>query len=67
MTIELIFTCPPDSTTQAEHQSVRVVAGAGIEGDWYYGAQDKPGQNITFVEAEEIEGFAAAVSPSSPN
>lgn len=60
MTIEHIFTCPPGSTTQVEHQSVRVVAGAGIEGDRYYGAQDEPGQNITFVEAEEIEGFAAA-------
>ncbi len=60
MTIEHIFTCPPDSTSQVEHQSVRVVAGAGIEGDRYYGAQDEPGQNITFVEAEEIEGFAAA-------
>ncbi len=60
MTIEHIFTCPSGSTTQVEHQSVRVVAGAGIEGDRYYGAQDEPGQNITFVEAEEIEGFAAA-------
>ncbi len=60
MTIEHIFTCPLGSTTQVEHQSVRVVAGAGIEGDRYYGAQDEPGQNITFVEAEEIEGFAAA-------
>lgn len=60
MTIEHIFTCPPGNTSQVEHQSVRVVAGAGIEGDRYYGAQDEPGQNITFVEAEEIERFAAA-------
>ena len=60
MIIEHIFTCPPGNESQVEHQSVRVVAGAGIEGDRYYDAHDEPGQNITFVEAEEIEAFAAA-------
>jgi len=60
MIIERIFTCPPGSESQIEHQSVHVVAGAGIEGDRYYDAHDEPGQNITFVEAEEIETFAAA-------
>lgn len=60
MIIEHIFTCPPGTASQVEHQSVQLVAGAGIRGDRYYGAQDEPGQNITFVEAEEIERFAAA-------
>jgi MOSC domain-containing protein YiiM len=35
----------------------RVVAGSGIEGDRYFGAADEPGQNLTLVEAEEIERF----------
>jgi len=38
--------------------SVRVVAGAGIEGDRYFDAHDEPGQNVTFVEAEASEAFA---------
>jgi len=34
-----------------------VVAGAGIEGDRYFDRHEEPGQNITLVEAEEIERF----------
>jgi MOSC domain-containing protein YiiM len=34
-----------------------MVAGAGIEGDRYFGCHDEPGQNVTLVEAEEIEVF----------
>jgi len=34
--------------------------GAGIVGDRYYGAQQShPGQNLTLIEAEEIEAFNA--------
>ncbi len=58
MTIERIFIRPPDATAKGEKQSVRVVAGAGIEGDRYFDAHDEPGQNVTFVEAEAIESFA---------
>ena len=37
-----------------------VVAGAGIVGDRYFSpSQRHPGQNITLIEAEEIEGFNA--------
>ena len=60
MSVERIFTRPPGGGPQVEHRSVQVVAGAGIEGDRYFAAQDEPGQNVTFVEAEEIEAFAAA-------
>ena len=57
--IEKIFTrSPADGRTQ-EHRSVRAVAGAGIEGDRYFGKHDEPGQNVTLVEAEEIERFIA--------
>ena len=58
MSIERIFIRPPGGNPTVEQQSVRVVAGAGIEGDRYFDAHDEPGQNITFVEAEEIEAFA---------
>ncbi len=39
---------------------VALVAGSGIVGDRYYGAKQKyPGQNLTLIEAEEIEAFNA--------
>ena len=58
MSIERIFIRPPGGNTPVEQQCVCVVAGAGIEGDRYFHAHDEPGQNITFIEAEEIEAFA---------
>lgn len=60
MTIERIFTRPPAGGPQVEHERVRVIAGSGIEGDRYFGRRDEPGQNITFIEAEEIEAFLDA-------
>jgi MOSC domain-containing protein YiiM len=57
MTVERIFTRRDDRETQAEQTRIRVVAGKGIEGDRYFGRADGPGQNVTFVEAEEIEAF----------
>lgn len=36
---------------------VEAVAGKGLRGDRHYGADDEPGQNVTLVEAEEIEAF----------
>ena len=59
MKVERIFTRSKAGAPQVAHQSVRVVANAGIDGDRYFGAEDEPGQNITFIEAEEIERFAA--------
>jgi len=58
MSIERIFIRPPGGSPTIEQKSVRVVAGAGIEGDRYFDAHGEPGQNITFVEAEVIEAFA---------
>lgn len=60
MTVEKVFTRPPSGGAQLEHQRVTVVAGAGIEGDRYFDQHDEPGQNISLVEAEEIEGFQRA-------
>jgi len=58
VSIERIFIRPPGGNPTIERKSVRVVAGAGIEGDRHFDAHDEPGQNITFVEAEAIEAFA---------
>lgn len=59
VTVERIFTRASPGGTQTEHQAIRVVAGAGIEGDRYFARKDEPGQNITFIEAEEVEAFFA--------
>src|SRR5258706_3462480 len=37
-------------------QSVRAVAGRGLEGDRYFG-QHGPGRNVTLIEAEAIEAL----------
>lgn len=58
-TVEQIFTAPAPGQAQAAPAQVRVLAGAGIEGDRYFGRHDEPGQNITLVEAEELEAFFA--------
>ena len=57
MTIERIFTRAAPGGPQTEHAAVRIVADSGIEGDRHFGRHDDPGQNISFIEAEEIEAF----------
>jgi MOSC domain-containing protein YiiM len=60
VTIERIYISAAQGGRQVEQDAVSVVAGAGIEGDRYFGRHDEPGQNITLVEAEEIEAFIRA-------
>jgi MOSC domain-containing protein YiiM len=57
MTVERIFLRQSSVGPQTEHDCVEVIAGAGIKGDRYFGRHDEPGQNITLIEAEEIESF----------
>ncbi|MEK8051092.1 GNAT family N-acetyltransferase [Ideonella sp. DXS22W] len=64
--IEHLFIRARGATGQQSHARVQVVAGQGIEGDRYFGAHDEPGQNITFVEAEQIEAFAATCGRALP-
>jgi len=59
VTVERIFTRAASGSSSAEHRAIRVVAGAGLEGDRYFDRHGEPGQNITFIEAEEIESFFA--------
>ena len=60
MSVERIYTRPVAGAAQLEQAQVSVVAGAGIEGDRYFGRHEEPGQNLTLVEAEEIEAFLDA-------
>jgi MOSC domain-containing protein YiiM len=55
--IERIFTRSSADGSTHEHQTVKLITGAGIEGDRYFDRHEEPGQNITLVEAEEIERF----------
>lgn len=57
MSIEHIFLAVEPGGALIEVPHIRVVAGAGIEGDRYFNAKDEPGQNLTLVEAEVIEDF----------
>jgi len=59
MTVERIYLAGKPGAPQQEVVSVRVTVDAGIEGDRYFDAHDEPGQNLTLVEAEEIEAFLA--------
>jgi len=58
--IERIYTSPASGGTQVEQTSVEFIAGSGIRGDRYFGRHDEPGQNVTLIEAEEIEAFLEA-------
>jgi MOSC domain-containing protein YiiM len=60
MTVERIFVGSPPEGLLVEREQVMVAAGSGIEGDRYFGRHEEPGQNITLVEAEEIEAFLTA-------
>ena len=57
MKVERIFIGQPSDGSLIEQDQVTVVAGAGIEGDRYFGRREEPGQNITLIEAEEIEAL----------
>jgi len=58
MSIERIFVATAPRAPQIEVPSVRVVVGKGIEGDRHFGKRKVPGENLTLVEAEELEAFA---------
>jgi MOSC domain-containing protein YiiM len=57
MTVERIYTRAVPGGPAVEHGRVQISAGSGIVGDRYYDKHDGQGQNITFIEAEEIEAF----------
>jgi len=57
MTIERIFISTDAGGSQGEQEQIELVAGCGIVGDRNFGLSKWPGQNLTLIEAEEIESF----------
>jgi len=57
MSIELICVAAKPGEPVLSVDSLSLVAGKGIVGDRNYGKHQYPGQNLTLVEAEEIERF----------
>ena len=58
--IEYLFLCPERGAPQQACVQLDLLAGQGVQGDRHAGRGDWPGQNLTLVEAEEIEAFCAA-------
>ena len=59
MIVERIFISPVSGAAQEERERIALRAGMGIVGDRNSGLSHWPGQNLTLVEAEEIELFCA--------
>jgi len=57
MNVEHIFFAASSGGPQQACERITVLAGKGIEGDRYFDRHDEPGQNLTLIEAEEIEAF----------
>jgi MOSC domain-containing protein YiiM len=55
--VERIFISPERGAPQIECDQISVECGRGVIGDRNFGKNIHPGQNITLVEAEEIELF----------
>lgn len=65
MIVERIFISPARGVAQVECEHITVQRGIGILGDRNFGNRTYPGQNLTLVEAEEIELFCAEHSRAS--
>ena len=59
MTVERIFISPEKGAAQVECERIRLQRGKGVVGDRNHGGGKHPGQNLTLVEAEEIERFCS--------
>jgi len=57
MNVERIFISPERGAAQLECDHISVKIGKGIEGDRNFGKSIHSGQNLTLIEAEEIELF----------
>jgi MOSC domain-containing protein YiiM len=60
MTVAALCLSPKKSSSMSEVGEIDVVAGAGIVGDHNFGVNQRyPGQNLTLIEAEEVDAFNA--------
>ncbi|WP_298863878.1 MOSC domain-containing protein [uncultured Gimesia sp.] len=55
--IEALYIAKERNAPQEQVESIELVEGKGIVGDRYFGRSDYPGQQITFIEREEIESY----------
>lgn len=55
--IKAIFTASENLGGQRQVPEIDLVAGKGIKGDRNFDRSQWPGQNITFIEQEEISAF----------
>ena len=55
--IKAIFTASENLGGQRQVPAIDLVAGKGIKGDRNFDRSQWPGQNITFIELEEINAF----------
>ena len=55
--IKAIFTASENLGGQRQVPEIDLVAGKGIKGDRNFDRSQWPGQNITFIELEEINAF----------
>jgi MOSC domain-containing protein YiiM len=65
MAVTALCLSPSRSAPARVVEALEVVEGAGIVGDRYFGREQRhPGQNLTLIEAEEVEAFNARVGRS---
>lgn len=57
MVVERIYISPTQTAPQMACERITLEAGKGVRGDRNFGQNAWPGQNLTLVEAEEIERF----------
>jgi MOSC domain-containing protein YiiM len=65
MIVERIFISHEPKGALRERDTIRLERGQGIVGDRHFGRSDWAGQNLTLVEAEEIEHFCAETGRST--
>lgn len=60
MIVAALCLAPSKSVPMVEVSALQVVAGSGVVRDHFFGSKQRhPGQNLTLIEAEEIEAFGA--------
>ncbi|UCV23042.1 MOSC domain-containing protein [Ferribacterium limneticum] len=57
MVVERLFLSPSRGEAQRECRQLELLAGQGVVGDRHFARADWSGQQLTLVEAEEIERF----------
>jgi MOSC domain-containing protein YiiM len=57
--VEQIAISPDRDALPAPVASVRAVAGHGLEGEYHWSADPEPGQSLTLIAAEALEGLRA--------